>query len=912
MQNFRRDDLFVGIDLGTTNSVIATCSLVNGLIKTPVKNVERFGEINPKTGKGTQRLRDALLPSYVSYMATTAGDYDVYVGDIAKRQYNIKPWTVAKSIKSYMGQSNLDALELQAEIPDKNPEAVSARILKHLLSDVEKHFDCAVKNVVITVPANFNPAMRQATIRAAEKAGISQTEGNIILLSEPEAVMYDLLNQIKQGDFDANIDFSQKRNVLIFDIGGGTLDITLHEVETSKEDENIINMKAIATNRYSNIAGDTFDKKIAEELYKKYLNYYEKQSLEVAKKIKTDKYALANLTTCAENLKINISARYYDNANLSDDEEFEVDCTMSNGYSFDDVISKAEFDRALKPLLGCQYQYQDYQKFAQIHDDGNIIYPILDVLQKAATKLNTENFKVDAVVMNGGMSRLYLIQERLKEFFGIKPISVADPDKSVAQGAVIYHYHLFKQSSIMEKLREKNKVGQEEIWQVANSSQLQPAAFIKSGANILNEALYLGLKGGATHLLVKAGENLPYASEIIEGFSISKNQKCLSIPIKQVSGISTEYQTIAAGNILFSKKYNTDTPVAIRFSLDKNQILALEAWTADQYNPQKIMERGRVEIAVSEAGAAKVGKGVTTGIASKILPKMGTDLIVLNEISALKDLCNKAIRTGKNLKLKSHVAGQIKQKRTILASCGNPKDFAKPILKTLSEANNDELKLNLLVVARRMAKNWSKLEQEKLTNYCEEVIKATAYQGNIFGLKINICIEAINTMGIYGNAAQLEYLGYLQHNHKFTNALLYAYGMSRTNTSWILEQLKNKERLQESFWALGMCLQRKQPIEGSKLSEQAVEKILQALQWEGKSREMLNMGIVALGLICDQRAAAEQKLGQLQVALARNFIEDNINSYTKSASNVALAMLKGLDLDLEAEKYLLGIMAKQE
>ena len=67
MQNFRRDDLFVGIDLGTTNSVIATCSLVNGLIKTPVKNVERFGEINPKTGKGTQRRRDALLPLCLLY-----------------------------------------------------------------------------------------------------------------------------------------------------------------------------------------------------------------------------------------------------------------------------------------------------------------------------------------------------------------------------------------------------------------------------------------------------------------------------------------------------------------------------------------------------------------------------------------------------------------------------------------------------------------------------------------------------------------------------------------------------------------------------------------------------------------------------------------------------------------------------
>ena len=238
-----------------------------------MRNVQRFSEINSLTGRPT-RSTNTLLPSCVYYRQERDGEYTPIVGDYAKRQYALKPWLVSRSVKSQMGEDKVTGL--QEEIPDKTPEEVSARILKHLISDAEEHFMCKINDAVITVPASFNPAMREATLRAAEIAGINvrKEDGTYddMLLSEPEAVMYDLINQIQEGSFDANIDFSEKKKVLVFDIGGGTLDITIHEVFRDSENPEVLNISPIAINRYTKIGGDDFDNLIADEMYNRYID----------------------------------------------------------------------------------------------------------------------------------------------------------------------------------------------------------------------------------------------------------------------------------------------------------------------------------------------------------------------------------------------------------------------------------------------------------------------------------------------------------------------------------------------------------------------------------------------------------------------------------------------------------------
>lgn len=160
------------------------------------------------------------------YRQERDGEFTPVVGDYAKRQYALKPWLVSRSVKSQMGEESVTGLS--EEVPDKKPEEVSARILKHLIADAEDHFMCKIDDVVITVPASFNSAMREETLKAAEIAGINvrKEDGSFdddMLISEPEAVMYDLINQIQEGLFDANIDFSEKRELWFLILAEGHL-----------------------------------------------------------------------------------------------------------------------------------------------------------------------------------------------------------------------------------------------------------------------------------------------------------------------------------------------------------------------------------------------------------------------------------------------------------------------------------------------------------------------------------------------------------------------------------------------------------------------------------------------------------------------------------------------------------------
>jgi len=586
MADFEHNDLCVGIDLGTTNSALATVNVVNGKINSPVRNIQRFSDINNMTGRPSRRT-DPLLPSCVYYRQERDGSYSPIVGDYAKRTYAVKPWLVAKSIKSQMGEEKVEGL--QDDIPDKTPEAVSARILKHLIKDAEEHFMCPINDVVITVPASFNSAMREATLRAAEIAGISNTRNDDgtysddMLLSEPEAVMYDMINQIQEGTFDANIDFSEKKNVMVFDIGGGTLDITIHSVERDKDNNDVLNISPIAINRYTKIGGDDFDSLIADEMYNRYLDLYSSSS-EIIDKISKDSTVKPTLLAFAEDLKLQVSDQYYELKHrgqiLSDDKSYDCGGYIGNGYSYDDMFTKSEFESAVEPLMGYGLTLNDFKNLDKINNTANIVYPILNVMKKAAEQLGTDDVKIDAIVLNGGMSKLYLVQNRLEELFGFKPLIVADPDKSVAMGAAVYHYYLHKKTQLVRKMRveydSKDNVATPTIDRGIVTSQ-----------NILNEDVFLGLKGGATQLLCKAGTPLPYTSEVMTGFSINPEQNILSIPVKEIAN-NNSYRTIACGTINFKNNYKEQTPVSIKFTVSKSQILTLEAWTSkDDYGALK-------------------------------------------------------------------------------------------------------------------------------------------------------------------------------------------------------------------------------------------------------------------------------------------------------------------------------------
>jgi len=144
-----------------------------------------------------------------------------------------------------------------------------------LLFGIKKTFRIPINDIVVTVPASFDSEMRSATLEAARKAGIKVKNNNgnprNILLDEPRACLYDFVNRQKQGEIpDHIIDFSTKKRILVYDLGGGTLDVSLHDVNFKSPEDSLLNIEDIAISRYTDIGGDNFDEKLTDYLFQRY------------------------------------------------------------------------------------------------------------------------------------------------------------------------------------------------------------------------------------------------------------------------------------------------------------------------------------------------------------------------------------------------------------------------------------------------------------------------------------------------------------------------------------------------------------------------------------------------------------------------------------------------------------------
>ena len=173
----------------------------------------------------------------------------------------------------------------------------------------------------------------------------------------------------------------------------------------------------------------------------------------------------------------------------------------------------------LSVFMAPELSYDDYKRIESITVTRNIIYPILDVLRKASEKLGVPDVTVDAVIVIGGMSKFYMVNDRLKEFFGFEPIVALDPDQAVARGAAVYHYYLHK----YEEMKDDMRLLGQEASKVENRTQMP----IQWGNNILNDCLYLGVKNGAVHEIIPTGAELPYTSSVMTGFRIEAGQNKL-------------------------------------------------------------------------------------------------------------------------------------------------------------------------------------------------------------------------------------------------------------------------------------------------------------------------------------------------------------------------------------------------
>jgi len=368
----------VGIDLGTTNSVVAV--------------MEGGEPVVISTAEGTR-----TLPSVVAFKSNG----ERLVGVTAKRQAVVNPDNTVSSIKRFMGhkygevkdeakrvaysvkegKSGMAIAHIPAVDKDFTPEEISAMILQKLKADAEAYLGTAVDQAVITVPAYFNDSQRTATKNAGEIAGLKVLR----IINEPTA-----------ASLAYGLDRKGTETILVFDLGGGTFDVSVLDVS-----EGLIEVRA--TNGDSHLGGDDFDQKIVEFLASE---FKKEQGIDLLQQ----KDALQRLREAAEKAKIELSGQVSTNINLP-----YITAVDNQPKHLDVTLTRAKFEELCEPLM------------------ERIKKPFYQALEDA--KLATG--ELNEVILVGGSTRIPMVQDLVKQLTNKEPNRSVNPDEVVAVGAAI-------------------------------------------------------------------------------------------------------------------------------------------------------------------------------------------------------------------------------------------------------------------------------------------------------------------------------------------------------------------------------------------------------------------------------------------------------------------------------------------
>ena len=774
------ENLYYGIDLGTTNSAIAYGYVdSNKKVTTQVCKINRYGREGGIEAKET-------LPSVVYYKYDMKKNcYNPIIGDFAKNQFGKKYGSVMKSVKNYMGE--LVTLPLDEKIDDKRPQDVSAKILNHLVLGIKEKLTLAEtpKNVIITIPASFDPDQRRATLEAAEIAGINVKDKNgnyleNILLSEPKAVIYNIANMISNKEIPLNVlDFSEKKNVLVFDLGGGTLDVALYCVYDNKE-FNFPIIDELAIGRYTQIGGDSFDKVLSKKLVDDFIEY---------NGCSPDDVDLDELTQLmesrAEFLKLELSDKVFNakfaGSQVSDDEEFEIsEMDIYKGMEFEDYLTKSDIEKVYEPILARHLSLNDINRIEKLVSDEdmkNIVFPVLDVLAKY--KRGGHDLKIDAVVLNGGMTKFYLIKDRIKELFNIDPITVNDPDLAVAKGAAFFQYCSEKVNflekiqntpSILDSVKEKKNIVElnnlknfeKEIDFITNnqsSTSKSSATPLTLGNVIVNETINLGLTKGHAKLLVKEGTKLPIKDIKLENLVIPVNTKEIELPIylgNEPRTDSPHMRKINTRKIVLNKTYAPGTPITLNLTIDENKNLYFNGYVGDnQY------ERISVIMETTKSNNnEKASKIVSTD--SKEL-NIGTEMETLRTSAViLEDIKKRYNGVKKTTYINSRFNDakfKIDQTKTDIINSTNKEKFENAIIDELGKLENHRLLKGILFdLGSQIYDSMSTNGKKNFVKACENMLCLEYMLNNYNKDNITKAIIALERIGETNKEKEIEKL----------------------------------------------------------------------------------------------------------------------------------------------------------
>ncbi|NMB00224.1 MAG: molecular chaperone DnaK [Firmicutes bacterium] len=344
----------IGIDLGTTNSVVAVMEGGEPII---IPNAE---------GSRT-------TPSVVAF----SKDGDRIVGQAAKRQAVTNPDRTISSIKRYMGTD----YKVKIDNKDYTPQEISAMILRKLKEEAEAYLGETVDKAVITVPAYFTDAQRQATKDAGTIAGLEVLR----IINEPTAaaVAYGL-------------DKEHEQTVLVFDLGGGTFDVSILEL-----DEGYVGVMATSGN--NRLGGDDFDQRVTDYLVQE---FKKETGIDLSK----DKMAMQRLREAAEKAKIELSGLLQTNINLP-----FISASSAGPAHLDMTLTRAKFNELT----------------------ADLVEKTLEPIRQSLADANLKPSDVDRVLLVGGSTRIPAVQEAIERLMGKEAYKGINPDECVALGAAV-------------------------------------------------------------------------------------------------------------------------------------------------------------------------------------------------------------------------------------------------------------------------------------------------------------------------------------------------------------------------------------------------------------------------------------------------------------------------------------------
>ena len=344
----------IGIDLGTTNSCVAV-----------FEGSEPIVIPNPEGSRTT--------PSVVAFSKTG----ERMVGQVAKRQAITNPDRTVISIKREMGSAKKTNIDGKSY----TPQEISAMILQKLKADAESYLGTTVTEAVITVPAYFSDAQRQATKDAGKIAGLDVKR----IINEPTAaaLAYGMDKEIEQ-------------KIMVFDLGGGTFDVSILEISDGV-------FEVLATNGDTKLGGDDFDQRIIDWMADKFQK-------ENGVDLRKDKMVLQRLKDAAEKAKIELSGMTSADINLP-----FITATSAGPLHFEATLTRAEFDRITADLV------------------DRAMIPTKKALADAGLSVS----QLDKCLLVGGSTRIPAVQEAVKKFIGKEPFKGINPDECVAIGAAI-------------------------------------------------------------------------------------------------------------------------------------------------------------------------------------------------------------------------------------------------------------------------------------------------------------------------------------------------------------------------------------------------------------------------------------------------------------------------------------------